>query len=163
MCKILILLGLIVSCFPVTAQQLSVSQLTNMLDLNTKQVDTVLKKEGYRLMKEDIDSNTAMYQYSWFDRQQVDDKFMVRSLTYMDVEIRNMKSRLITYRTYNKEEFQHIAAWLLSHNYKATGQFDFKEAKHTLYSNGQQTIRAKVITTTLNKRQFTAYELELGK
>ena len=83
----------------------------------------------------------------------------------MDAQVRNMKSRLLTYRTYEKEEYQQMAAWLLANNYKSTKKFDFKEEQHTLYSNGVLTIRVKVITTQVVEkgRKFIAYEWEIGK
>ena len=161
--KIVILCLLVITSFSAFSQQLAVPQLLNMLDWNAKRIDTTLKKDGYLLMKKDIDSTSSLYQYSWFDKQD-DGQAGVRSLNYMDVSVRNLKSRLITYRTYNKEEYQNIASWLLENNYHSTGQFDFKEAKHTLYSNGQQTIRVKVITVVLKDgKKYVAYELELGK
>lgn len=161
--KIVIFCLLVITSFNTFSQQLAVPQLVNMLDWNASQIDTTLKKVGYLLMKKDIDSTSALYQYSWFDKQD-DGQAGVRSLNYMDVSVRNLKSRLITYRTYNKEEYQRIASWLLENNYHSTAQYDFKEAKHTLYSNGQQTIRVKVITVILKDgKKYVAYELELGK
>jgi hypothetical protein len=161
--KIVIFCLLVITSFRAFSQQLAVPQLINMLNWNAKQIDTTLKKDGYRLMKKDLDSTSSLYQYSWFDKQD-DGQTGVRSLNYMDVSVKSLKSRLITYRTYNKEEFQGIAAWLMENNYHTTAQYDFKEAKHTLYSNGQQTIRVKVITIDLKDgNKYVAYELELGK
>jgi hypothetical protein len=154
---------LIISSLISFSQEVTVSRLLQMLDWNGHQIDTTLKKEGYLLMKKDADEAGTLYQYSWFDRQE-DGKAVVRSFTYMDVSVKNLKSRLITYRTYNKDEYQNLAAWLLANNYHSTDHFDFKESKHTLYSNGQQTIRVKVITTALkDAKTYVAYELELGK
>ena len=161
--KIVIFFILIIIGFTASAQQLSVPQLLNMLDWPGKRIDTTLNKDGYLLMKKDVDSASSFYLYSWFN-QQDDGKTIVRSFSYMDVAVRKMKSRMVTYRTYSKEEYQNLASWLLENDYHATGQFDFKEAKHTLYSNGKQTIRVKVITTALKDgKTYTAYELELGK
>jgi hypothetical protein len=161
--KIVIFCLLVITSFRAFSQQLAVPQLINMLNWNAKQIDTTLKKDGYRLMKKDLDSTSSLYQYSWFDKQD-DGQTGVRSLNYMDVSVKSLKSRLITYRTYNKEEFQGIAAWLMEKNNHTTAQYDFKEAKHTLYSNGQQTIRVKVITIDLKDgNKYVAYELELGK
>lgn len=161
--KIYIILFSIIASFTSYSQELSISQLQNMLDWNSRQIDTTLKKNGYLLMKKDADEAGTLYQYSWFDRPE-DGKAVVRAFSYMDVSVKNMKSRLITYRTYNKEEYQNLAAWLLANNYHATAHFDFKESKHTLYSNGQQTVRIKVITTALKDgKTYVAYELELGK
>lgn len=163
MYKFLISLVLIIIGVNAFSQQVPVSQLINMLDWTPKRIDTTLKKEGYLLMQKDVDTTSSMYQYSWFDKQD-DGKAVVRSLVFMDARVKDLQSRLITYRTYNKEEYQQIASWLLANNYKSTAKYDFKEAQHTLYSNGTLTIRVKVITTALKDgRKFVAYELELGK
>ncbi|MBO9200770.1 MULTISPECIES: hypothetical protein [Niastella] len=161
--KFIISLILIIISVSVRAQEIEVPQLIEMLDWNSTRIDTTLKKEGYLLMQKDVDSASSLFQYSWFDKQE-DGKAVVRSFIYADAAVRNLKSRLITYRTYKKEEYQQIAAWLLDNNYHSTAKFDFKEAQHTLYSNGTFTIRVKVITTALKDgRKYIAYELELGK
>jgi hypothetical protein len=161
--KIVILFLLIITGMTAFSQQLTVPQLTDMLDWPSYRIDTTLKKKGYLLMQKDLDSNSSIYQYSWFDKQE-DGEAVVRALTYSDAAVRDMKSRLITYRTYNKEEYQDIASWLLAHNYHSTATYDFDEAKHTMYSNGTQTIRVKVITVSpKNGKRYIAYELELGK
>ncbi|WP_205509063.1 hypothetical protein [Longitalea arenae] len=161
--KFIISFLLIIISVNALSQAVKVPQLIDMLDWNTKRIDTTLKKDGYLLMQKDLDSTSSLYQYSWFDKQE-DGRAVVRSFMFMDATARGYKSRLITYRTYNKEEYQRIAAWLLANNYQTTGKYDFKEAQHTLYSNGTQTIRVKVITTQLKDgKKFVAYELELGK
>ena len=163
MYKIVISLLLIIMSVSGFSQPVGVPQLIDMLSWTPKRIDTTLKKDGYVLMQKDVDSASSLFQYSWFDKQD-DGKAVVRSFIFMDVKVRKLASRLITYRTYNKKEYQEIAAWLLANNYQATAQYDFKEAQHTLYSNGTQTIRVKVITTALKGgNKYVAYELELGK
>lgn len=163
MYKILISLLLIFIGFSAYSQQLAVPRLIEMLDWTPRRIDTTLKKDGYLLMQKEVDSASSLFQYSWFDKQ-ADGQAVVRSFMFMDVATRNIKSRLVTYRTYNKEEYQQIASWLLANNYHSTNKFDFKEAQHTLYSNGTQTIRVKVITIDMKKDgKYIAYELEIGK
>lgn len=163
MYKIIISLFLIITVVNGFSQQVTVPELINMLDWTPKRIDTTLKKDGYLLMQKDIDSTSSLYQYSWFDKLK-DGNVLVRSFMFMDATARGFKSRLVTYRTYNKEEYQQIAAWLLANNYHMTEKYDFKEAQHTLYSNGSFTIRVKVITTLLKDgKKFVAYELEMGK
>jgi hypothetical protein len=163
MYKIVISLLLIIIGLNAVSQQVAVPQLIDMLNWTPKRIDTTLKNEGYRLMQKDVDSASALYQYSWFDKQD-DGNAVVRSLVLMDARVRDLQSRLITYRTYNKEEYQDMASWLLANNYQSTAKFDFKEAQHTLYSNGTQTIRVKVITIApKGGKKYIAYELELGR
>jgi hypothetical protein len=161
--KILISLLLIVMTVTAFSQSVPMPRLLEMLDWDPKKVDTTLKKADYLLMKKDVDSTSSLYEYGWFDKEK-DGKGVARSLILMDAHVRNMKSRLLTYRTYDKEEYQQMASWLLANNYRSTSTYDFKEAQHTLYSNGVLTIRVKVITTRLkNGKKFIAYEWEVGK
>lgn len=163
MTKILISLLLIITTVAANSQAVTAPRLVEMLDWNTKRIDTTLKKADYLLMKKDIDSTSSLYEYGWFDKEK-NGKGVARSVILMDAQVRNMKSRLLTYRTYEKEEYQQLAAWLLANNYKSTKKFDFKEEQHTLYSNGVLTIRVKVITTQLKGgKKFVAYEWEVGK
>ncbi len=52
-------------------------------------------------MQKDIDSTSSLFQYSMFDKQ-VDGNAVVRSFIYADAAVRDLKSRLITYRAYKK-------------------------------------------------------------
>ncbi len=145
------------------AQQIKVPDLITMLEWDHLHIDTTLKKKGYLLMQKEVDSASALYQYSNLERQ-ADMPANVRSFMYMDVTTKELQSRLITYRTYSKEEYGDLSAYLLTNQYHATNKFDFGTAKHTLYSNGTQTITMKVISNKMKDgRIFTAYELELGK
>jgi hypothetical protein len=144
-------------------RKIKVGQLLEMLDWNNRHIDTTLKKQGYLLMQKDVDSGSALYQYSSLDRKK-DAPTVIRAFTYMDASREELKSRLITYRTYDKDEFTDMSSYLLLHNYTKTNYFDFGDAKHTLYSNGKFTVRSKVITLKLKDgKTATAYELELGK
>lgn len=161
--KALIFCLLLITVLSSKAQRCSVDQLISMLDWTATRFDTTLKKEGYILMKKDIDSSSSLYEYSYLDVKEKKPATL-RSLVYMDVKAGQLKSRLITYRTYNKEEYLDINSYLLAHDYKATEKYDFGESKHTVYNNGSQSIRVKVTTTVLKDgKKFVMYELELGK
>jgi hypothetical protein len=164
--KIIVSCCLIIIVFNAMAQRVEMKNLVAMLDWPFKRIDTTLKKTGYLLMRKDIDSTTSFYEYSEVDRDENTEEkpVNVRSLAYMDVSVRNLESRLITYRTYDKDEYRDMLSYLLSNNYHSTNKFDFKEAKHVIYSNGSREIRVKEITTTLKSgRKFIAYEFELGR
>ena len=161
--KAIILIIVITSMYSAGAQQIAVGQLFDMLDWDSRRMDTTLKKDGYLLMQKDVDSSSALYQYSFLEVKE-DAPVTVRSLIYMDVTAGDLKSRLITYRTYSKEEYVDISSYLLHNNFHAAGQFDFGESKHTVYDNGKKSIRVKVNTTQLkDSTTYISYELELGK
>jgi hypothetical protein len=145
------------------AQQISVSELYGMLDWQHHRIDTTLKKKGYLLMQKDLDSLTSIYQYSHLDHKE-QSPTTVRSFAYMDAKAGNLQSRLITYRTYSEEEYVSMARWLLENGFQMKEKYDFSNEKHTVYTNGKETVRVKVITTKLDSTKvFTSYELELGK
>ncbi|WP_315820916.1 hypothetical protein [Paraflavitalea speifideaquila] len=113
-------------------------------------------------MQKEVDSASSLFQYSNVSRLD-DAPTTVRSLSLMDATVGNIQGRMISYRTYDKNEYRDISSYLLANNYHKTNEFAFDEAKHTLYSNGSRELRLKVITTIKDKRTFTAYEIELGK
>jgi hypothetical protein len=145
-----------------TGPMVTVPVLLDMLDWTERRIDTTLKKKGYLLMQKDVDSTSSLFQYSHLDRRE-EAPTTVRSLTFMDAVVGDAKGRMVSYRTYDREEFRDISSYLLANNYLKTNEFDFDETKHILYSNGKQEMRLKIITTKKEKRTFIAYELELGK
>ena len=144
------------------AQEIAVPDLFNMLDWQHFRIDTTLKKKGYILMQKDIDSGSAIYQYSHTDRSE-QKPTTIRSFVYMDVKSEKARSRLINYRTYNQDEYTKIAGWLLANGYVTKDKYAFENQQHVVYTNGQETVRVKVIKTKLDNKEFTSYELEIGK
>lgn len=144
------------------AQEVSVPDLFDMLDWQHFRIDTTLKKKGYTLMQKDVDSGSALYQYSHLDRDE-SKPATVRSFVYMDVMSEKARSRLINYRTYSQDEYAKIAGWLLSNGYATKDQYDFENEHHVVYTNGKDTVRVKIIKTKLGNKEFTSYELEIGK
>lgn len=147
----------------VDAQQLDIPQLQKMLEQETFEIDTVLKTKGYLLLEKEVDSTTTTLYYNHV-QQNSNGPSWVRSLTMMDVNTGNIQSRLIKYRTYNKEEYLQLNTYLLYNNYKTKGKFDFGNEEHVLYTNGKSEIRIKTIQNKLQDgRLLKSYEFEVGK
>lgn len=144
------------------AQEMTVPDLFSMLDWQQFRIDTTLKKKGYILMQKDVDSGSAIYQYSHLDRHE-DKPTTVRSFVIMEVKSEKARSRLINYRTYSQEEYIRIAGWLLSNGYVTKEKYDFENQQHVVYTNGKETLRVKIIKTKLDNKAFISYELEIGK
>lgn len=145
------------------AQRLAIPDLFGMLEWSPFRIDTTLKKKGYMLMQKDIDSATSIFQYSHLDRNEKKPT-TVRSFVLMDVKNGTLRSRLVNYRTYSQEEFVSIAGWLLENGYQTKEQYDFDNQKHSVYTNGKETVRVKVITTKIEQgKEYTSWELEIGK
>jgi hypothetical protein len=144
------------------AQEMAVPDLFNMLDWQHFRIDTTLKKKGYVLMQKDVDSGSAIYQYSHLERNE-DKPTTVRSFVIMDVMSEKARSRLINYRTYSQDEYVKIAGWLLANGYVTKDKYAFENQQHVVYTNGKETVRVKIIKTKLDNKEFISYELELGK
>ncbi|RYY21427.1 MAG: hypothetical protein EOO04_18245 [Chitinophagaceae bacterium] len=145
------------------AQEVSVSELINMVKQEHFSIDTLLKKKGYRLMQKDIDSVSQQYYYSHLERNEQGPSW-VRALSYIDVNTKNITSRVLTYRTYNRIEYQQIMAAMLNLGYKTKDVFDFKDSRHTVFENDQQPIRVKVNNNRMaDGRWIKSYEFELGR
>jgi hypothetical protein len=88
----------------------------------------------------------------------------VRSLTLMDASVGALHSRLVKYRTYNKEEYLKMNTYLLYNNFKTKNKFSFTNEEHVVYTNGKQDIKIKTIQNKLRDgRLLKSYEFELGK
>lgn len=145
------------------AQELKVTELTAMVGMDHFSIDTLMKKKGYRLMQKDIDSVSEEYYYSHLERNE-DSPTWVRGLSYIDVNLKDVKSRVLTYRTYNKDEYVKMMSALLSQGYKTKEFFDFKDSRHTIFDDGKLPVRVKVTNNKLaNGRLLRSYEFELGK
>jgi hypothetical protein len=155
----------IVTLLPVFifCQELSISEMTGALNMDNFSVDTMMKKKGYRLMQKDADSVSTQYYYSNLERNE-EAPTWVRSLSYIDVNLENIKSRMLTYRTYNRDEYLKLMSSMLSAGYKTKEVFDFKESKHTVFDNGKIPIRVKVTNNKMETgRMIRSYEFELGR
>jgi hypothetical protein len=145
------------------AQEIAVPELMSMVNMEHFSVDTLMKKKGYRLMQKDIDSVSEEYYYSHLERNDQSPTW-VRGLSYIDVNLKEVKSRVLTYRTYNREEYQKMMSSMLSLGYQTRDVFDFKDSKHTVFDNGKQPIRVKVTNNKMTDgRHIRSYEFELGR
>ncbi len=168
MLRCLLFLAFVFTAHFVNAQKISLTELQKLMDYDHFRIDTTLKKKGYLLMQKDVDSASSLYQYSHVDHKEDEKKegkpTTIRSIQYMDVNTEKYSSRLLTYRTYDKDEYSEIAMSLLNNHFKCTEKYSFQGAENLVYNNGAQTIRIKIFTAPLSDgRRFTAYELELGK
>ena len=149
--------------FFLAAQELKITELTAMVSMDNFSIDTLMKKKGYRLMQKDVDSVTEQYYFSHLERNDQAPTW-VRALSYIDVNLKEVKSRVLTYRTYNRDEYLKLMSSLLSQGYKTKDVFDFKDSKHTIFDNGKQPIRVKVNNNKMEDgRRIRSYEFELGK
>lgn len=157
-CLILLTSGLVSH-----AQKLTIPDLTAILDMPTHAIDTLMKKKGYRLMQKEIDSTSSLYYYSNLERNE-EAPTWVRSLSYMEVIRGDLKGKMVKYRTYNRSEFQELMSYLLSNGFKTKNTVDFKDSKHTTFTNQKRDVTVKITNNKMNNGKWIkSYEFELGK
>jgi len=145
------------------AQEVNVGELVSMINMDHFSIDTLMKKKGYRLMQKDVDSVSEEFYYSHLERNDQAPTW-VRALSYIDVDLKEVKSRVLTYRTYNRDEYLKMMSALLSRGYKTKEVFDFKDSKHTVFDDGHMPVRVKITNNKMeNGRLIRSYEFELGK
>lgn len=161
--KYLPLLFLIVSGLHTQAQPLSYGKLQSILPMELYQVDTLMKKNEYKLLQKEEDSTSSMHYYSNLQKI-TDGPSWVRSISVMDARINGLSSRLVRYRTYSKEEYQELLAGLLADNFRTAHKFTMGNATHYLYENGDRRVTVKLINTPLaNGKVLPTYEFEFGR
>jgi hypothetical protein len=147
----------------VIAQEVNMTELISLVRMDHFGIDTLMKKKGYRLMQKDVDSVSEEYYYSHLERNEQSPTW-VRALSYIDVNLKNIKSRVLTYRTYNRNEYQKMMSAMLSKGYTTKDVFEFKDSKHTVFDDGKQPVRVKVTNNKMeNGRWIKSYEFELGR
>lgn len=131
--------------------------------MSPTQVDTLMRQRGYALSDKEVDpGSSSIYYYSNLSSER--DILWLRSLSYMDVLVKDLESRIVTYRTYDKSEYECALTFLLSNNYKTSQKFNFKDAQHAIYEKGRQSVRVKATDQQMpDGRPITAYEFEVGK
>ena len=160
---VLILFSLTLLFKTATAQKLTIPELISVLDLTTDRMDTLMKHKNYKLLQKESDSGAIQIYYSNLERNPEGPDW-VRSVTYTEIVVRNTKSKLISYRTYRKKEYQEILAWLLNNDYKTIKKDNFGMAIHTVYDNQKRNILVKQIKQKLPSGVLVwSYEFELGK
>lgn len=145
------------------AQKLSMDDLMEVPDLSQSKIDTLMKKRNYMLRQTEADSSSKMKYYTSLERNEKEPTW-VRSMSYIEVETARYKGRMVTYRTFSKQEYNEQLVWLLQHNYRVINKYAFGTEQHTQYSDGKLNILVKVKTFPLKGNKVRrSYELEFGK
>ena len=156
--------GCLLISISLKAQALDFPSLFKLLDTEPALIDTVMKSKHYNILQRDKDSTSLQYYYNNVERGGEGVPNWVRSVTYAQVSVNAISSRLITYRTYRKKEYQELMAWLLNNNFHTTKSYDFDKEKHTIFSDGSRNVLLKIGPKSLpNGTKVLAYELEIGK
>ena len=145
------------------AQKISLPELFSVLDLPADKIDTLMKHKEYRLMQKESDSGAKLVYYTNLERNP-NGATWVRSLSYQEIVTKEVQSRLVTYRTYRKKEYQELLEWLLRNNFKTVKQDNFGDYIDTVYFDGIVSIQVKQAKQKLPSGvPVWSYEFEVGK
>lgn len=146
------------------AQGITLPDLYSMLDLPLDKIDTLMKQKKYNLLQREADSNSIQLYYNNLERN-AEGPDWVRSVTCMEITLKNIRSRLVTYRTYRKKEYEELLAWLLRNGFKTSRRDEYKDGTvHVTYAEGGRSVLVKTTRQRMNSGvHVLSYEFEIGK
>ena len=141
------------------AQKLNITSLESILYSSYNSADSLLKRSKFKLTDKETGESYHNYYYTSFEK--VDKtRQLIRSLSVMDVYTGTDTSRLILYRTYNKNDQEEMIRQLLAAGYEI-----FKRSGNDfIYKKGDHTVTNKISEKQVpGGKPVTAYEFELGR
>ena len=146
-----------------SAQSLSLPEILKVVNMEPALIDTLMKQRRFVLFQREEDSVSQLKYYTSLERNPEATSW-VRSLSYMDAELGNYKGRMVTYRTYSKEEYTQWMSWLLENGYRTEKSYTAGTDRHTIYTNGKLSLRVmNGVAYMPGKRKARIYELESGQ
>ena len=140
-------------------QKLGITSLETILYSSFASADSLLKQAKFKLADKETGNGYHNYYYTSYEK--VDSvKQLLRSLSIMDVFDGADTSRLMLYRTYNKNDQEEMIKQLLT-----AGYIIFKRSGNEfIYTKGDRTITNKISEKKApGGKPVTAYEFELGR
>lgn len=163
MVRLLFIFLLVFAGSELPAQSLSMPEVLKVVKMEPALIDTLMKQRRFILLQREQDSVSQLKYYTSLERNPEATSW-VRSLSYMDAEVGNYKGRMVTYRTYSKEEYTQWMSWLLENGYKTEKTYMLGTDRHTLYNNGSSSLRImNGIVYLPGKRKARIYEVEAGQ
>ena len=145
------------------AQDISIPDLFDILEMPVNRLDSAMKAKNYRPVEQEADSLSRVFYYTNLDRTEKGADW-VRSVTVKEIEIGKTVTRLLTYRTYRKKEYDDRLKWLLENGFKTIKNENMGMYIHTIYDDGQRRLMVKQAKQRLpSGTQVWSYEFEMGK
>jgi hypothetical protein len=143
----------------VSAQKLSVISLESILYSSIPSGDSLLTKSKFKLTDKENGEGFHNYYYTSYEKIDKSNQF-IRSLSVIDVYSGADTSRLVLYRTYNKNDQEEMIKQLFT-----AGYIIFRRSGNDfIYTKGDRTITHKISEKkTRGGKLVTAYEFELGR
>jgi len=140
-------------------QKLGITSLETILSSSFASADSLLKQAQFKLADKETGKGYHNYYYTSYEK--VDSvKQLLRSVSLMDVYDGSDTSRLILYRTYNKNDQEEMKRQLFANGYEL-----FKRsANDFVYKKENYLITNKISEKNVpGNKPITAYEFELGR
>lgn len=157
--KVIIVILLCSSSYFSFSQKLDIVSLETILNSSFVSADSILKNLKFGLLEKEKGDGYYNYYYTSYENPNTP-KQILRSLSLMDVYNNSDTSRLILYRTYNKNDQDELVKQMLASGYeinKRTGNSFF-------YKKGDLIITNKITEKNVpGGKPVTAYEFELGR
>jgi len=145
------------------AQEITIPELFEIVDMPPGRMDSLLRKKNYRAVEQEADSVSRVFYYTNLDRTEMGADW-VRSVTLKEIKVERTVTRLLTYRTYRKKEYDERLKWLLENNFKTIKSENMGVYIHTIYDDGKRRLMVKQAKQRLpSGTQVWSYEFEMGK
>jgi|GEM_PF-1492035 len=143
-------------------QQLTLTDLRAITDMQVQEIDRFLISRGYTLSQNDSSYISISRYYTSVNKK--DSLSIIRSLSWTKAAVNNYEGVLVLYRTYDEKEQAGFVEFIKSNEYKLSESFRTAESEEFIYSKGDITIR-NIITVhrARNGRQVRSFAIETGK
>lgn len=138
---------------------MKVENLEILLFSSVNDADKMLQQAKFKRADKESGEGYNNYYYTSYEKKD-SNLVIIRSISFMDVYSGNDTSRLLLYRTYNKNDQEEMKKQLLLNGYdlinRSGNEFYYKKGNYTL-------INRMTEKQGPAKKTVTAYEFELGK
>lgn len=142
-----------------SAQRLQVTDLETILFSSAKKADSILNEAKFRLADKKPGESFHNYYYTSYEKKD-SNLVLLRSISFMDVYAGADTSRIVLYRTYNKNDQEEIKKQMQESGYELTKRV----ANDFYYKKGIYTVVNRITEKTLQgNKTVISYEFEMGR
>jgi len=145
--------------FSASSQRLFISDLETILFSSVKDADNILKEKKFTMAEKKAEDGLHNYYYTSYEKKD-SNLVLLRSLSFMDVYSGNDTSRIVLYRTYNKNDEEEIKKQMQDSGYELS-----KIAENNFYyKKGNYSVLNRITEKSIQgKKTVISYEFELGR
>ncbi len=135
------------------------ADLETILFSNAIDADSFLKAAKFKLADKETGTGYNNYYYTSYEKKD-SNLILLRTVSFMDVYSEKDTSRLVLYRTYNKNDQEEMQKQLIENGYELSR----RSGNEFFYNKGNYTVVNKISEKQLkgNKPVIT-YEFEMGR